>query len=176
MKSKSGPGGGTANAVHYREEQRARQWWVWLLVLAAAALAWWLLVQQLVLSRPLGEDPLPDWGGWLVWAVIGLGMPLLFWSLRLVTEVTDDQVLVRYRPFTRRSIAIADIQEAAARTYRPILEYGGWGLKGWSRRNIAYNVSGNQGVQLVLKDGRRILLGSRRSEELAQAIRSRLAA
>jgi hypothetical protein len=58
-----------------------------------------------------------------------------------------------------------------ARTYRPILEYGGWGIryspfaKGW-----AYNVSGNQGVQLELASGKRILIGPQRAEELARAV------
>ena len=58
-----------------------------------------------------------------------------------------------------------------ARTYRPLLEYGGWGIryapfgKGW-----AYNVHGSQGVQLELTNGKRILIGSQRAEELARAI------
>jgi hypothetical protein len=33
-----------------------------------------------------------------------------------------------------------------------------------------YNVSSNQGVQLELANGQRILIGSQRAEELAQAI------
>ncbi len=49
-------------------------------------------------------------------------------------------------------------------------EYGGWGVKGWSKDKMAYNVSGDRGVELTLKDGRRIMLGSQRAEELAGAI------
>jgi hypothetical protein len=37
--------------------------------------------------------------------------------------------------------------------------------KGW-----AYNVRGNRGVQLELANGKRILIGSQRAEELAGAI------
>ena len=165
--------GGNATPALYHEEQRFRQWWVWLLVAVVAALAWWTLVQQIILGRPLGENPLPDSAAWVLWAIMGLGLPLLFWTIRLVIEVTADQVVIRYRPLTRRSIALADIEQATARTYNPVTEYGGWGLKGWSRRNIAYNVSGHQGVQLVLRDGRRVMLGSQRAEELAQAIEAR---
>ena len=57
-----------------------------------------------------------------------------------------------------------------ARTYRPILEYGGWGIRYTMGRGWAYNVSGNQGVQLELASGKRILIGSQRAEELARAI------
>jgi hypothetical protein len=170
MKSSLTPGTADVSPAFYREEQSFRQWWVWLLVVAAAAPAWWIFVQQIILGCPLGESPPADWSASVVWVAVGLGLPLLFWSIKLTTEVTADQLVIRYRPLTRRIISLADIQEATVRTYRPVAEYGGWGLKGWSRRNIAYNVSGRQGVQLVLRDGRRIMLGSQSPEELARAI------
>jgi len=154
----------------YREVQGGGLWWAWLIVLLVAAVAWWLFVEQLVLGHPLGTDPLPDWGAWIVWALVGLGLPSLVLSMRLVTEVSSQGVAIRFRPLTRRFIRFADISEVSARTYSPMKEYGGWGIKGWSRRNIAYNISGNRGVQLVLKDGRRILVGSERAEELARVI------
>lgn len=158
--------------VIYFEEQHLRQWWVWLIGLGVAGLAWWLLVQQLILGRPLGNNPMPDWAAWLVWALVGVGLPLLLWSVRLVTVVMPGQLMVWPRPVRKRFIDVADIQEAAVRTYSPLKEYGGWGIKGWSRRNMAYNMSGDRGVQLVLSDGRRVMIGSQRPEELAQALES----
>ena len=35
---------------------------------------------------------------------------------------------------------------------------------------MAYNVSGDRGVELTLKDGRRVMLGSQRADELAAVI------
>ncbi|MHC4114629.1 MAG: hypothetical protein ACYSSL_04835, partial [Planctomycetota bacterium] len=65
-----------------------------------------------------------------------------------------------------------DLSEYYARKYRPLLEYGGWGI-GWSlRKGRAYNVSGDKGVQLVFKSGKRLPIGSQRAEELEEAIRS----
>ena len=58
------------------------------------------------------------------------------------------------------------------RKYSAVKEYGGWGIKGWSQQKVAYNVSGNEGVELTLRDGRRVMLGSQRAPELAQAIES----
>jgi hypothetical protein len=50
-------------------------------------------------------------------------------------------------------------------------EYGGWGVKyGWAGK--AYNISGNRGVQLKLSNGKGLLIGSQRPEELAQAIQA----
>jgi hypothetical protein len=154
----------------YREEQRFRQSWVWGIVFVVAALGWWSFIQQIVLGKPFGENPAPDWGVWLLWLFIGIGLPVLFFLIRLVLEVTTDAVVIRYRPLTKRRIPLADIEQAKVRTYNAIKEYGGWGIKGWSLKNVAYNVSGDQGVELTLRDGRRVMLGSQRPEELAQAI------
>jgi hypothetical protein len=109
--------------------------------------------------------------------VILLAVIILLYYSKLVTEVRYDGVYIRYTPFHRsfRCLPFSEIESYEARTYSPIAEYGGWGIRwGWKggNRNIAYNVSGNKGVQLVLKDGRRILIGSQKPEELVAAIKS----
>ena len=158
----------------FHEEQRPRQWWIWVVVLAVAGLTWWTFIRQIGLGEPVGEEPLPSWAAWLLFLIIGVGLPLVTLSLRLILEVTAGQVTVRFAPITRRMIPIAEIEAVEARTYDPIKEYGGWGIKGWSRRNMAYNMSGNQGVELTLRDGRQVMLGSQRADELARAIERQL--
>jgi hypothetical protein len=154
----------------FKEEQRFRQWWIWAIVLVVAALGWWGFVQQIVLGEPFGNNPASDWAVWLLWVFVGLGLPALFAFIRLAIEVTADEVVIRYRPLLKRRILLADIERVNARTYKAVREYGGWGIKGWSFKSVAYNISGDRGVQLTLRDGRRIMLGSRRPDELAQAI------
>ena len=94
------------------------------------------------------------------------GVPFFY----LDVVVDDDAVRIRYFPLTRRVIPLADIVTATAREYRPIRDYGGWGIKGWSRRRIAYNLWGHKGVELMLQDGRSVLIGSQRATELEAAI------
>jgi hypothetical protein len=100
-------------------------------------------------------------------------LPVATVALTVATElrvtVGPSQVRLRFFPFATRTIARADIARWEARTYRPIREYGGWGLR-LSRRGRAYSISGNRGVELTLTDGRRVMIGSRRPEELAAAI------
>lgn len=154
----------------YKEEQRFRQWWLWLVVLGNAALNWWIFISQILLGEPFGSNPAPDWGVWVLWVVIGWGLPLGFYSLRLVVEVTTDAVIIRFPPFSQRAIPLGEIERWEIRSYHPIREYGGWGIKGWSRRNMVYNVYGHRGVQLYLRDGLLLMLGSQSPEELAQAL------
>ena len=92
---------------------------------------------------------------------------LLF--LELHVTVADAGVRIRMLPFANRTIEPAQIARWEARTYRPILEYGGWGVR-FGPRGRAYNVSGDRGVELTLANGKRVLIGSQRSEELAAAI------
>jgi hypothetical protein len=72
-------------------------------------------------------------------------------------------------PFANRTIAPAQIARWEARTYRPIRDYGGWGVR-FGPRGRAYNVSGNRGVEITLANGKRVLVGSQRADDLAAAI------
>jgi hypothetical protein len=167
MKASNAPNPGRAL---FREEQRFTQWWLWVLVILPAALAWWPFVQQVIGGQPVGQHPAPSWLVWVIWLAIGIGLPLLFGRVSMVVEVFDDEVLVRYRPFARRTITLAEIERAEPRRYNAVKEYGGWGVKGWSKTKMAYNVSGSRGVELTLADGRSVMLGSQRADELAAAI------
>lgn len=157
----------------FHEEQRFRQPWVWVLVLGIAAVQWWGWVQQIVLGQPFGSNPGPDWMMWLFLVLFGAGLPLFFAVLRLVVEVRDDGVWLRYIPLTRRIITFDQIERCEPLEYQPLRQYGGWGIRGLGS-NRAYNVSGSQGVRLHLRNGDMVLIGSQRSQELALAIDTRL--
>ena len=163
----------TSEAPTFVEEQRFRQPWIWAVVVFGAIAGWLPLV--LLLAGDPDEDT-PLWLAWLLALGIGIGLPVLFATARLRVEVGAGAVTIRYRPLTTRTIDFARVTDARAVDYRPVREYGGWGIKGWSRRKVAYNVSGSRGVLLTLDDGRTVLLGSQRAEELESAIRGRMAA
>ena len=158
------------NNVIYREEQRFRQVWVWLLLALLVGVAWWGFVQQIILGKVFGDNPAPDLVMWIIWLVFGIGFPLFFYYLRLIVEVGNDGIHMRYFPLHSRTIAFKDMKSYEVRQYRPIFDYGGWGIRWSSRKGTAYNVSGNRGVMLELADGKRILIGSQDPEVLAQMI------
>ncbi len=155
----------------YREVQRFRDvWWIMLVVYGIAGLMWWGFVEQIVIGRPWGSKPAPDWMMWALLITFGIGFPVIFRSVCLIVEVRPDELFVEYRPLRTRRVAYGEIVSVAARTYRPIRDYGGWGIKGWSAQHIAYNVRGNSGVLLTFRDGRTLMLGSQDAEGLLDAI------
>jgi hypothetical protein len=162
--------------AEFHEEQQFRQPWVWLLLLiislGLAIMFVHAIYTQLYLGQPWGDRPMSD-TALLTSAAISLlitaGIALLFYKLKLITIVNPAGIQIRFFPFTSRNILFAKIISCKARTYRPIREYGGWGIR-FSRNGRAYNVSGNRGVQLELTEGMPLLIGSQKSEELADVI------
>jgi hypothetical protein len=104
---------------------------------------------------------------------IGLGLPIFFWQMRLVTRVTSAGIYVRFIPFhfKEQFYPWDSIESAQVRTYDSLFEYGGWGIKyGFSGQGKVYNVSGDQGLQLVFKSGEKILIGTHKPEEIQAAV------
>ncbi len=157
--------------VLYREIQHFRQAWVWLLVLGVAGIAIYAVVQQLILGSPFGSNPASDTVLIIIVVIFGFGFPICFYLMNLTTEVRGDGLYYRFFPFhcSFQKIPLEDLRDYEARTYSPLKEYGGWGIR-WGASGKAYNVGGNRGVRLELSNGERILIGSRRPEELAEAL------
>jgi hypothetical protein len=158
------------DGVLFSERQRFLQTWVWALVMVVVIGVWAMALMQFVFDRP--EDPslANDIIVIVAWALAGVGIPVLFLVMRLETEVRGDGLYVRFFPFhlNPRKFAWADIAESRARRYDALREYGGWGIR-WGKGGRAYNISGDRGLQLVLKDGKRWLIGSQKADELAAA-------
>ncbi len=112
--------------------------------------------------------PLLDAKYWVVGIMAALFLlvaaPLWFYTLK--TRITPSHLLVSIWPVKQR-INIEDIAEWKIRTYKPIQEYGGWGIRfGISQSGTAYNTRGNVGLQLKLKSGKKILIGTQRASDL----------
>jgi len=155
----------------YREVQRFRQPWLWLLIAGIFGVTVWSFVQQIVLGRPFGQNPAPDTAIAIIVLVFGLAFPVLFLVANLTVEVRSDGLYYRFFPFhwSFRRISAETLSKYEVHRYRPIRDYGGWGIR-WGRGSKAYNVSGNRGVMLELSDGNRLLIGSQKPEEMAGAI------
>jgi hypothetical protein len=110
---------------------------------------------------------------WLIWAVMTLIDGTLAFGLKLVTEIHPDGICVFFGllGFPSKRFDWSEIARLYPRTYRPIAEYGGWGIR-WGKSGAAYNLGGTQGLQLELKNGKRFLIGSQDPSHLIEAIRA----
>jgi hypothetical protein len=89
-------------------------------------------------------------------------------------DVTDRGVSIAFRYlWPTRRIRFEDIVGLEIRRYRPLLDYGGWGVR-LGPRGWAYSTGGDVGVQLRLRSGLPVLIGTKSPRELEAAIRTRM--
>ena len=156
--------------IYYREVQRFGQAWLWALVVLLSGLSWFAFFLQIVFGRPFGQNPAPDPMIWIILVAIGICLPILLFSVRLVTEVRGNGIYILFSPFKREIIRPGDIEEAKKEEVNPYFAYGGFGIRWAPGRGRAYIVGGGKGVVLKMRSGRRIFLGSRDPEGLLEAI------
>lgn len=108
--------------------------------------------------------------GWVtvgVLLVLAVVIPVL--SLRQTTRVTPDAVTVRFGFLYKTRVPLSEVVKAEAVAYRPVRDYGGWGIRGMGRRR-ALNARGNLGVLLTRADGSTLMVGSQKPRELLAAL------
>lgn len=159
-------------AVLFTEDQRFKQWWLWLIILGLNGFFLFLAYQQLILKKQVGDRPMND-SALLIAASIILLVTLMLFYTRLSTHIKKDGIYVKFFPFhfAYKYYSWEMIAKAYVRTYSPLGEYGGWGLRySLSGNGMAYNVSGNKGLQLELNTGKKILIGTDKPAELEAAL------
>ena len=161
--------------ILFEEEQYFRQPLLWLVILSISSFLTYAVVSQLILGVPVASIPMPNGILVVFWSVFGLGLPTLIGSIVLITRVYDDRVTVQFWPLHRSEISynLQTIRKAIKVKYKPIIEFGGWGIR-VSSRGKAYTISGNRGVQLYLEGSKPLIIGSRRSFELMETINRQL--
>ena len=92
--------------------------------------------------------------------------------MKLKTRVSKKGLHYQFFPIhiKEKVILFEDMESFKARTYSPMKEFGGWGIR-YGFESKAYNVSGDQGVQIVLKNERKVLFGSQNHKQLEKAMR-----
>lgn len=158
--------------TQFSETQYFRQKWLWAIIIFFPAFSLYGIYEQIIMGNPIGDQPISNDG--LIWftVLIGVGLPLLFYNIRLKTRVSEKGLHYQFFPIhlRERIIPFDDIESFKARKYAPLKEFGGWGIR-FGFEGKAYNISGEEGLQLVLKNERKVLFGSQKANELEKAMK-----
>ena len=147
------------NEKIFYEIQQFRQKWIWTI----------LLIVLFVLFLPIISGMVSILLG-VILILTGFCFIWLFYSMKLITEIKGDSIHIKFSPFTTQIIHFSEIIKYEIRQYRPIIEYGGWGIR-FNRSGKAYTVSGNIGIQIQLSAGKGILIGTQQPNEFLQAMK-----
>ena len=97
------------------------------------------------------------------WIFLAVLLSLIL--VRLKVAIDDDGIAVKFFPFVLQKKWNWDSLESAHIVQYSLMDYGGWGYR-ISKKGIAYTTKGKYGIQLVLKDGKQILIGTQQPKEV----------
>lgn len=160
------------DTILFREEQGFTQWFIWALLFGLVGIPLYGIVQQILLKEPFGDHPMSDWG--LILFLIGtLLFCYFFWSVRLKTTISKDHVHIQFRPLANKKVYWRDVAKAEVVQYSPWI---GYGLRLSTSYGTVYNTRGNKGLQLILKEGKKMMIGTQRPREMEDAAQRALKA
>ena len=159
--------------ILFTEDQKFRQWWI-LLIIAFANISFLISIYLFIADGQWGKNKTTD--NVLVVGILLVAITtILLLNFRLETRITQDGVFVRFFPIhiKLKHYAWNNLSKCFVRKYSPVREYGGWGIRiSLSGNGNAYNVSGDKGLQLELVSRKRLLIGTKKPEELNAVLES----
>lgn len=93
---------------------------------------------------------------------------IIFFFFNLSSRIDETAISVKFGLFQRSYKAFKwdSIKAVQVKKYNPIMDYGGWGYRGLWRKNRAYSVSGNMGLQITFHDDSVVLVGTKEPDKM----------
>lgn len=151
----------------FEEEQKFRHPIFWVLLLAGPFFA-------AIAFSNLFTNNFQFTASWIIgfsaFILTAVGVIWLFYSLTLKTTIYDDRIEITYAPLINKPKVFPKsyISEIYIRQFKPLLEYGGWGIRySMFDKGLCYNVAGSKiGIQIIFQDGQKLLISTRKAEEI----------
>lgn len=165
-----------ASSFNFQETQKFTQWWLWLIILAPIILTGLKIVSSImvVFSGYIPDDSGNNSMMWIanriplskiVFVLLYL-LTILFLAIAKLKVVVSDTIKIRHLMFFKKVISLSDIVEATAINY----DFVGYGIRKTKKYGTVYNVKGKEGISLTLKNGKKYLIGTQRSQEFLKSI------
>lgn len=98
------------------------------------------------------------------WILMVVALCLIF--IRLQVNINKNGIRISFIPFVINKIWKWEDMEQVYITDYSLTDYGGWGFR-ISSKGRAYTTRGKYGIQIILKDGRKILIGTQEPEKVS---------
>lgn len=151
--------------VLFKETQKFNSPWLWLILCGLLALR--ITGKLVALSQSSIAEVVSlfvqDIGLWMLLLVI-----VFIGISKLKTEITDTGIQLSFFPLLgQRTYRWDELSAVYIRKYT-ISEFGGWGWRRSYGKNWAYTTSGKHGLQLIFKNGKKVLVGTHQVEALQE--------
>jgi len=154
--------------ILFTEVQKFRQWWLWLILILASTPLLGILIYQLVTGQPVGDKPASN--AVLAVLVIFVSVPMLlgFYFVKLFTIIDTDTIYYGFGLSANNlnEIHLADIVSMDVVPYKS----NGLGMRLSNTFGTIYNTSGGMGLFINNNKGSKMVIGTKKPEELKEAI------
>lgn len=150
----------------FSEQQKFTQWWIWLILIGVAVNPIYGLYMQIYLGEQFGDKLMSNFGLFF-YLILSFLVLILFLVMKLNTTINSDGIQMSFFPFKTKKVNWAEIKNVEVINYGFV---GGWGIRLWTKYGTVYNIRGNKGVFIELKNGTKFLIGTQRGEEMKMAI------
>jgi hypothetical protein len=150
--------------IIFREVQNLRNHIFLIFVLYPAVLLWYIEIHSLFFGKPIGVMNIPDSYLLGLWVIFGVFFPSILYFTKYITEVRDDGVYIRLVPINLsfKKIPFYLVEDCKIQSYDS--------LKGKGNTDSTISKKVNMVVSLKLISGEKMLISSRKPEELCKAI------
>lgn len=143
-------------------------------VIAIYVLSWWIKLAYSNKVFVLEEVTINEYFilGMIIFLVLGFLLAYAH-NCSLKTKISSKGICLSYPPFHKKwkKIDVAHIKSYEVRKYNHLREYYGHGKRDNRIRGQAYTISGNIGLQLYFKDGKRLLIGTQNKQAIEYAMK-----
>jgi hypothetical protein len=162
--------------MEFKEEQKFNQAWLWITLFISFVFTLGTMAhginRQIIHGIKFGNNPMSNKALVLTFVFVLLACLAVVILLRISNlKVIIDRFGIEFRFFPfhlhYRKIEWDEVESYEVIKYKPLLDYGGWGIR-YGFIGKAYNVRGNMGLKLKLKNGKNILFGTQKAEELRE--------
>lgn len=152
--------------MNFTEKQKFTQWWIWMIIVTMSAIALAGFVQQIILKRPFGDQPMSDLGI-IIYSIIVTGFICFNYYMSLNTDINNNGIKMHFVPFVKKQVKWEEVKSLNVVNYGFV---GGWGIRFGSSYGTIYNVKGKIGLAIELNNGKKFLIGTQKPEEMQQIV------
>lgn len=157
----------------FSEKQRFTQLWVWLLLICINWLFFGPMIENELFPDPPFIPKIYQFNtDFYIGAIVIVLTNIFFIIIKLETHIKADGIYVQFFPIqlSFKFYAWEDLNICMVRKYSPLFDHAGWGFRG-TQKNRVLTVSGNKGIQLVMNDGTKLLIGTQKPDEVTEVLK-----
>lgn len=156
----------------FNETQRFNQWFIKLINYGVFAFLLYSFYTWFIAKSNVDKVMATDFTGQIIVTTTVLFSILLIWSFKLKTKIDEKGIHYLFLPIHRnyRIIRWDEMKSCEVRKYNALTEYGGWGFKSGFGKGTAFNIKGNKGIQIILKNNKKILIGTQKETDATAVI------